>query len=177
MWSKSKCKRKVCASKRKFSFLLRLRLCQVALTLAFKPDFHERRKEQKRKRKRKTLISPWKRVDIRISSTEAETEGTEDFLFLLSPFLLPLSFRCLRRREKRTRRRRKQKEKSLMFVFALPSLLCLRQAGFHGDITDTRAFPLALPFLTSLVKTWLYCSCVFVCACVFVSTKEESYSG
>ena len=46
-----------------------------------------------------------------VSSTEAETEGTEDFLFLSSPFLLPLSFRQLRRRENRTQCRRKQKEK------------------------------------------------------------------
>ena len=80
----------------------------------------------------------------------------EDFLFLPSPFLLLLSFRHLRRRENRTQRRRKRKEKSLILVFAPPSLLCLRRARFHGDITNTRAFPLVLPFLTSLVKSRLY---------------------
>ena len=30
------------------------------------------------------------------------------------------------------------KKKSLMLVFALPSWLCLRQARFHGDTTDTK---------------------------------------
>ena len=64
-----------------------------------------------------------------ISSTEAETEGTEDFLFLPSPFLLPLSFHRLYRRENRTQRRRKQKGKSLILVLALPSLLCLWQVS------------------------------------------------
>ena len=34
-------------------------------------------------------------------------------------------------------------------MFALPSLMCLRQARFHDDITDIKAFPLALSFLTS----------------------------
>ena len=77
----------------------------------------------------------------------------EGFLFLPSPFLLPLSFRRLGRRENRTQRRRTQKEKSLISVFALPSLLCLRQAR---DITDIKAFPLALPFLLSLRKTRLW---------------------
>ena len=103
----------------------------------------------------KTPMSPRKRMVTNVSSTEAETERTEDFLFLLSPSRLPLSFCHLRRRENRTQRRRKQKEKNLIFVFALPSLLCLHLARFPGDITDTKAFPLALPFLTSLVKSRL----------------------
>ena len=120
-----------------------------------KSGLHERHKERKHKRKRNTFMSPWKWVDIRISSTEAETEGTEDFLFLLSPFLLPLSFRRLCRRENGTQRRWKQKEMSLILVFGPPSLLCLRQARFHGDTTDIRALPLALPFLKLLVKTRL----------------------
>ena len=70
--------------------------------MGLKPGFHEQSKEQKRKRKRNTLMSPWKRVDISLNLTEAETEGTEDFLFLLSPFLFLLSFLHLRRHENRT---------------------------------------------------------------------------
>ena len=78
-----------------------------------------------------------------VSSTEAKTELTEDFPFLRSPLLLSLGFLHLRRRGNGTQRRRKQKEKSLILVLALLSLLCLRRARFHDDLTDTKAFPLA----------------------------------
>ena len=74
-------------------------------------------------------------VDIRISSTE--TEGTDDFLFLSSLFLLLLSFHHLCCCENRTLRRLKQKEKSLILVFAL---IC----HFHDDTTDVKAFLLVL---------------------------------
>ena len=80
----------------------------------------------------------------------------EAFFLFPSPFLLPLSFRHLRRRENRTQCRWKLKEKSLILGFALPLLQCLRRARVHGDITDLKAFPLALPFFTSLLKTRLY---------------------
>ena len=86
---------------------------------------------------------PCQRFVTSVSSTEAKTEGTEDFLFLRSLLLLRLGFLNLRRRENRTQRRRKQKEKSLILVLAFLSLLCLRRARFHDDLTDTKAFPLA----------------------------------
>ena len=40
-------------------------------------------------------------------------------------------------------------------MFAPPSLLCLSQAHFHGDITDIRALTLTLPLFTLLMKTGL----------------------
>ena len=50
-------------------------------------------------------------------------------------------------------------KKCSILAFALPSsLLCFRQDRFHGDIADTRAFPLALPFLTLPLMTKLYAS-------------------
>ena len=48
--------------------------------------------------------------DTRVCSMEAETEGTEGLPFLSSSFLLPLSLRCLCRRENRIQRRREQKK-------------------------------------------------------------------
>ena len=52
-------------------------------------DVKSRMRRKERKRKRKTLMPPLKRVFTSVNSTEAETEGTEDFLFLPSTFLLP----------------------------------------------------------------------------------------
>ena len=57
------------------------------------------------------------------------------FLFLLSPFLLLLSFHFLYYHENRRQYSWKLKEKWFVHVLALPLLLCLHRAYFHGQIT------------------------------------------
>ena len=53
-------------------------------------------------------------------------------------------------RKNKTQRRRKQKENGLIPAFALRSLLCLREAHLHGNITSTdirELFRLCIPSL------------------------------
>ena len=90
-----------------------------------------RRKEQKRKRKRNTLMSLWKRADTSVSSTEAETERMEDFLFLPS-VSASVEFPSFTSPWKQNTTQTEAQGKDLIFVFDIPSLSCLHRAHFQA---------------------------------------------
>ena len=50
-------------------------------------------------------ISPWKQVDVSVSSTEAETQGTADLFFRPSPFLVKTKPSCFLPANQSTRSR------------------------------------------------------------------------